>query len=188
MVTVLEVVVVVEVQAAVEGQEGKVVEVDEAEVEEGCFATMGPFLVTPSPPPFRTLSLKLAASILLCLPPSPRRGVAGEAPPPIPTPRAPPLTPSPSRPPEAPPGGVGPLVPFAWPVLLTVYSLALTPLALLALAGGGAPLDLAPPPPPGAAEASRGLGPTPPLTSRFPPYTLASATLPVSIGGDRLVV
>lgn len=36
-------------------------------VEEGCFATRGPFLVTPSPPHFLRRSLKLAASILLSL-------------------------------------------------------------------------------------------------------------------------
>lgn len=141
---------------------------------------MGPFLVTPSPPLFRTRSLKLAASILLCLPPSPRLGVAGEAQVASPRPRAPP--PPPLTPSEA-------LLPFALPLLLTVYSLALTALTLLALEAGGAAqgaaLGL---PPPGAAAASRGPRLAPPLTSRFPLYTLASATLPVSIGGDRLVV
>lgn len=47
--------VVVEVVAVVAGL-----------VEEGCFATKGPFLVTPSPP-FLRRSLKVVVSILLCL-------------------------------------------------------------------------------------------------------------------------
>lgn len=83
------VVVVVVVTAAAVG---------EAEVEgevEGCLATMGPFLVTPSPPPFLSLSLKEVASILLCLPPSPLLVVAGEAPSPCP--------PRPPSPPSRPP-------------------------------------------------------------------------------------
>lgn len=84
--------VVVVVVVVVVGEE--VVEEEEGEVE-GCFATIGPFLVTPSPPPFLTLSLKEVASILLCLPPSPLLLVAGEAPRPCP--------PRPPSPPSRPP-------------------------------------------------------------------------------------
>lgn len=55
----------------------ELVGLDTVEVD-GCLATRGPFFVTPSPPPFRSLSLKLAVSILDSLPPSLRRALAGE--------------------------------------------------------------------------------------------------------------